>query len=57
MTERIKGGSPSDDEDKVVVDIDALNDALSYYYQFFEQVTDFLFSKRSYPHSYQAVGT
>jgi hypothetical protein len=50
MTERIKGSSPNDD-DKAVVDIDALNDALSYYYQFFEQVTDFLFNKRSYPHS------
>ncbi len=56
MTERIKGGSPNDEEDKAVVDIDALNDALSYYYQFFEQVTDFLFNKRSYPYAIKLLG-
>lgn len=51
MTGYLDSRLPVVDEDKSDIDIDALNNALSYYYQFFEQVTDFLFEKRPYPHS------
>lgn len=47
MTGIVEGGSQNEDE--AVIDIGALGDALSYYYQFFEQVTDFLLEHKPYP--------
>ncbi|HQS67542.1 MAG TPA: hypothetical protein PLM93_10210 [Sulfuricurvum sp.] len=43
--------SSSQNENEAVIDIDALGDALSYYYQFFEQVTDFLLEHKPYPYA------
>lgn len=51
MTGNIEGDTRGDNEDETVIDIAALNKALSYYYQFFELVTKFLLEKRPYPYS------
>ncbi|TDA63328.1 hypothetical protein E0765_07700 [Sulfuricurvum sp. IAE1] len=47
MTGYVEGGWQNEDE--AVIDIGALGDALSYYYQFFEQVTNFLLEHKPYP--------
>lgn len=41
----------SKNEDEVVINIGELGDSLSYYYQFFEQVSDFLLEHKPYPYA------
>lgn len=49
MTGSIESGLLGNND--TVIDIDVLNNTLSYYYQFFKQITDFLLEKQSYPHA------
>lgn len=56
FTNNIQKKDPSATSDSLIVDDKARDDALSYYYQFFDQVSDFLLNNENYPYCIMLMG-